>query len=201
MSTPAWPEIRECADQAPYPVEVLPVDAQRAQQCLSAFGMTERSWLGAVMLHTGAILIDHGWLRVLGSGYEGRRGPLPDVVSAAAPSTGSVTVAHDVLGGHFVWRQSAPESPPTVHYYAPDTLAWEDLELGYGRWLAAMLTGWLSDFYASLRWSGWADEVAGTRLDQGIHTWPPPWTAEGKDLGTVSRRAISMTELISFHQS
>jgi hypothetical protein len=37
-------------------------------------------------------------------------------------------------------------------------------------------------------------------LDQDIHTWPSPWTAEGKDLATVSRKAIPMTELIAFHQ-
>ncbi len=64
-----------------------------------------------------------------------------------------------------------------------------------------MLTGSLTGFYEQLRWPGWVDEVAATRLDQGIHAWPPPWTAEGKDLSTVSRQAISMAELVSFHQS
>jgi hypothetical protein len=46
---------------------------------------------------------------------------------------------------------------------------------------------------------GWAAEVAAVPCDRGIHTWPPPWTTEGKDLASVSRKAIPISELIGFH--
>jgi hypothetical protein len=46
----------------------------------------------------------------------------------------------------------------------------------------------------------WEQEVAAVPLDRGIHTWPPPWSEEGTDLATVSRRAISFAELVSFHE-
>ena len=78
----SWAEIEGYARSAPYPVEVLPADPERARECLHAVQVTTRSWLGAVILHTGGILIDHGWLRIFGSGHA-ERVPLADIVTAS----------------------------------------------------------------------------------------------------------------------
>lgn len=180
---------------APYPVEILTPDADRAGDCLARLGITTRSWLGAVVAHTGGICIDHRWLRVLGGG--GHR--LPDVVAEADPVTRSLVVAYDVLGGQFAWFPAEPEATPTIHYFGPDDLDWFDLGQGYADWLYAVLAGSLTQFYDTLRWNGWETEVAATDLDQGIHTFPPPWSKEGKDLSKVSRKATPMKELVSFH--
>lgn len=191
MDESVWVEISQSVAAAPYPVEVLPADSERSAACLAALGVTTRSWLGAVVANSGGLVVDHGWLRVLGGGHDG----LPEVELGA----GGVTVAYDVLGGRFDWMPSGPGSAPTVHYFGPEDLAWEDLEFGYGDWLHAMLSGAVSQFYEPLRWPGWADEVAGVRLDQGISTMPPLWTAEGKDLSTVSRKPIRLGELVAVH--
>ena len=95
---------------APYPVEVLPADLGAGERCPSALGVTTRSWLGAVVAHSGGLLVDHGWLRVLGSGS----GRLSDIVAEADPDTGMLIVAHDVLGGQFAWRRPGPQAAPTV---------------------------------------------------------------------------------------
>ncbi|GHJ48801.1 hypothetical protein Cs7R123_61430 [Catellatospora sp. TT07R-123] len=196
MQQSAWPEVLEAVAGAPYPVEVLPADPERARRCLDGLEITERSWLGAVTLHSGGLLIDHGWLRVLGGGTD----TLPDVLAEADPSRGGLVIAYDVLGGIFIWAPAGPGAAPTVHYFAPDSLRWEDLDLGYGQWLGAMLSGALTGFAEGLRWPGWAEEVAQARPDQGINTFPPLWTKEGKDLSAVSRKAIPLTELVSYHQ-
>lgn len=81
----------------------------------------------------------------------------------------------------------------------PDDLGWLDLEQGYADWLYAVLAGSLTQFYDTLRWPGWKTEVEALRLDEGIHAWPPPSTEEGKDLSEVSRKAVPMAELVSFH--
>ncbi|GAA3945510.1 hypothetical protein Aau02nite_77890 [Amorphoplanes auranticolor] len=60
-----------------------------------------------------------------------------------------------------------------------------------------MLGGALPEFYAELRWRGWAEEVAACRLDQAIELFPPPWSREGKDLNAVSRRPVPMSEAMS----
>ncbi|MEU8283758.1 DUF2625 family protein [Micromonospora sp. NPDC048905] len=195
MSESAWPEVVAAVAVAPYPVEVLPTNPGKAELCLTALGMSARSWLGAVTEHSGGLLVDHGWLRVLGSGS----GRLPDIVAEADPAAGVLVVGYDVLGGQFAWFQSQPGEPPTVHYFGPDDLGWQDLEQGYADWLHAVLSGSLTRFYETLRWPGWEGEVSGVALDEGIHTWPPPWAVEGKDLSVVSRKAIPIAELVSFH--
>lgn len=195
MEQSAWSEISALMTAAPYPVAVLPADPQRASACLAALEITTRSWLGAVVANSGGLLIDHGWLRVLGGGHDG----IPDVAAATDPRAGRLVVAFDVLGGQFAWSRAEPEVSPTVHYFGPEDLAWQDLELGYGDWLEAMLAGAMTEFYAALRWPGWETEVANVALDQGISAWPPPWTREGKDLAAVSRKPIRLAELVSVH--
>lgn len=181
---------------APYPVEVLPAEPSRASACLAALEITTRSWLGAVVANAGGLLVDHGWLRVLGSGHEG----LPDVPTESDPQTGLVTVGYDVMGGQFAWLQTEPGAKPTVHYFGPDDLEWLDLEQGYGEWLYAVLAGSLTRFYETLRWPGWEAEVAALALDQAISAWPPPFTKEGKGLATVSRKAVPLAQAVSFYQ-
>jgi hypothetical protein len=191
----AWDEVLAVAQAAPYPVETLAPDAERADSCLAKLGITTRSWLGAVVAHTGGIRVDHGWLRVLGSGGGG----LPDVAAEADPASRWLVVGYDVLGGQFAWTPAEPGAPPRIHYFGPDDLGWLDLGQGYTDWLYAVLAGSLTQFYDTLRWPDWETEVAALGLDQGIHAWPPPSTVEGKDLSKVSRKAVSMAELVSFH--
>jgi hypothetical protein len=197
-SDDTWPRILELVAEAPYPVEVLPVAEERAASCLAQLEVSTASWLGAVTYHSGGLLIDHGWLRVFGSGHAGRG--LMDVCAATEGYGNAVMVAQDVLGGRFAWVQPTPRDQPTVHYYGPDELSWQDLGSGYGDWLHWMLTGATERFYQDLRWPGWAAEVAACPVDHGIHTWPPPWSAEGKDVGAASRQAVPMAQLIGFHE-
>jgi hypothetical protein len=195
VTTSAWSEIEAAVSVSPYPVTILPPNPDRAQQCLATLGVTTRSWLGAVIAHSGGLLVDHGWLRVLGSGGA----ELVDVLWEADPAAGGLVIAVDVLGGQFAWVPAEPGRPPTVHYFAPDDLGWLDLEQGYADWLHAVLVGSLTRFYDNLRWPGWEAEIAELSLTQGIHTWPPPSTIEGRNLATVSRKAVPMSEVVAFH--
>ncbi|GAB1644109.1 DUF2625 family protein [Krasilnikovia sp. MM14-A1259] len=191
---PAWPEIEVAIVVAPYPVVVLDADPQRADQELLRAQVTTRSWLGSVIHHSGGLVLDHGWLRVLGSGSE--QHGLASLGEINERIAGGLIVAQDVLGGQFAWT-SGTSGKPTIRYLAPDTLRWEDTECGYGDWLGAMIGGAMAGFYEELRWPGWADEVAACRLDQAINVWPPLWTREGKDQDSVSRRFIPMSEAMS----
>ncbi|GAA2464924.1 hypothetical protein Ahu01nite_007580 [Winogradskya humida] len=191
----SWPEIVRAISAAPYPATALPVDPARSAACLKALGVTTKSWLGAVVANSGGILVDHGWIRVLGSGD----GVLPDVISQTDSQTGALIAAYDILGGQFAWLPPEQGARPSMHYFAPDTLEWENLKQGYGEWLSAVIAGGMTGFYETLRWPGWQQEVATLSLDQGLSTWPPPFTTEGKDLATVTRKAVPMTELLSFY--
>ncbi|WP_432979218.1 DUF2625 family protein [Dactylosporangium sp. CA-233914] len=191
----AWAEIEAAATGSPYAVELLPTDPDRAAECLQRLQVTTTSWLGALVYGSGGMIVDGGWLRVFAAGHPRRR--LPDIheVNAAFEPAGLV-VAEDVMGGEFVWRQGESQGKPTIHYFAPDTLRWEDLTLGYTDWLYAMLGGAIDRFYTSWRWPGWRDEVAACPLDAGLSVMPPLFTKEGRDISTADRRPISMRQLV-----
>src|SRR5262245_21224808 len=105
VDDPAWPWIEGWVGEATNSVEVLP-PAQTAGESLVSVQVTTHSSLGAVIFHTGGLLIDHGWLRVLGSGHPRLPRSLPQwnvdcgMNESAAPPP-SVLVADHVLGGFF----------------------------------------------------------------------------------------------------
>lgn len=55
-------------------------------------------------------------------------------------------VAYDVFGGLFA-------SEKTIHYFAPDTLQWEDLEINYEEFLNWITEDDITDFYEPFLWS------------------------------------------------
>src|SRR3954447_10348684 len=103
VDEPAWPIVQQWIAEAKNPVEVLPA-GDKAGEELESLQLTARSPMGAIVYHTGGLLVDHGWLRVLGSGHprlpratgQWNRGRAFD---ANGQSRGFLLVADDVLGG------------------------------------------------------------------------------------------------------
>lgn len=146
--------------------------------------------------HTGGITGDHGWLRLLGGGGA----QLPALVEVNAASSGLCVVGFDVLGGVFALDGGAfGPGDGRVHYFAPDSLDWEDLEITYSHFVTQMLSGSVDAFYEPFRWDGWRDEVGPLALDRGISLHPPLFTLEGKDPSSSSRRDVRMVELAGDH--
>lgn len=80
---PAWPLIQEWLAEAANPVEILPRDPAAAEAELVKTQVSTRSVMGAVVYETGGILIDQGWLRILGSGSPACRAASAAGISAA----------------------------------------------------------------------------------------------------------------------
>lgn len=198
--SPAWPEVQGWIADSPRTVEVLPRDPARAERTLLALDVSTRFTLGALAWETGGLLVDEGWLRILGSGSERMPGSLltwnglggePKV----AATGGSLIVAHDAVGGVFALDGGGlGTGDGGAFYFAPDSLEWEELGQGYTQLLHFFFTGDLGGFYESLRWRGWQKDMAALQPDQAFSLQPPPWTAEGKDVGKVSRRAVPAVE-------
>ncbi|MFC5185040.1 DUF2625 domain-containing protein [Actinomadura harenae] len=212
VDDPAWPELQELVAAGAVPVKVLPVDRGESRRCLVQMQVTARSVLGAVVLNSGGLVLDDGWLRVFGGGSGEGGGSLPslgqvnefpaDFDPAWHPARGLV-VGHDVLGGVFVLNGHDPEAagrpgaPGQMTYFAPDTLGWEALEVGHSAWISWMLSGGLEKFYEGLRWPGWREEAASLSFSQGISVIPFLWSQEARtDLAATSRRAVPMREVL-----
>lgn len=202
VDDPAWPTLSRMLTRPG--TRVLPAPAW-APDVLHRLQVTARSTLGALALHTGGVLVDDGWLRLLGGGYHG----LPDVATANgmgepaedSHAPGVLVVAYDVLGGTFAVDGGGLGGPVGhVHYFAPDTLGWLDLGLGQGAFTEWAVSGGTSSFYAALRWPGWQDEVALVLPDEGLSLYPPLWSAEGHDVAASSRSVVPFGELLAWQQ-
>lgn len=198
---PAWPQIRALAESAKARVTLLPREAEAAHACLERLQVTTRSALGALAHETGGLLLDHGWLRMLGSGHPSLSRSLGRWnEELGIPLAQFVIVADDVVGGVFAINGGVlGPARGNVHYFAPDTLRWEDTGNGHGSWVQWALTGDLAKFYENVRWPGWEAEVEQVGGDRALSLYPPPWTVEGKDVSRVSRRAVPAAELWRFH--
>ncbi|MET9227714.1 DUF2625 family protein [Lentzea sp. NPDC003310] len=211
VDDPAWPVVLEAVENGPTECVVLPAEPGACQAALLQLQVTARSLLGAVVLNSGGMLLHHGWLRVYGGSGDAQAG-MPEVNGfpaeadpAWAPAAGLV-VAHDVLGGEFALngadpaRFGRPGEPGQIVYFAPDTLEWETFDGGYSHWLLWMLGGGLEEYYSTVFWPGWQEEVAALGPREGIVMYPPLWSAEGSgDIAGTSRKAVPMPELVAFH--
>lgn len=202
---PMWPLIQRWLANARHPVEVLPVQRSEAEKALFTLQVTTRSPLGALAWETGGILVDHGWLRLLGSGCSRLRDSLLSwnglgESAITPPLAQAFLVGHDLLGGFFAINGGAfGDQELSVFYFAPDTLQWEDLGLAYSEFLQWAITGDVTEFYAGQRWAGWQQEIAGMDGDHGFSFMPMLW-AKGPALGERARRIVPQRELWRLHQ-
>src|SRR5688572_3475954 len=128
LEEPAWPMVQEWIAQATNAVEVLPASDPGRGEALVALQVTTRSPMGAIVYETGGLLVDHGWVRILGSGHARLPRSLPGwnlgrTMDGSGRSPPFLLVADDAVGGFFAIDGGAfGGKPGAVSYYAPDAL-------------------------------------------------------------------------------
>jgi hypothetical protein len=183
--------LQDMISRSKNPVEMLPVTSQEASSTLHNLQISTKSMLGVVVYHTGGILVDNGWLRVIGSGSD----KLPRDLVRWNSSNEVMLVADDVVGGFFAINGgSLGENVGDIYYLAPDTLAWESLEMGYTDFINWILLGDLNQFYETFRWVGWEKDLKVLDGDKGILIYPYLWSS-GVELSKRSRSIVPIEEL------
>lgn len=197
---PGWPLIEAEIREAKNEVEVLPADTERARKALHAVQVTTRSYMGAIVYATGGILVDHGWLRILGSGSERMGRSLADWnlgkgMSEFGKPSPFLVIADDAVGGFFLLNGGGlGPDPGMVYYLAPDTLEFESMKLKYSKFIHFCFHQDLDAFYGPLRFDGWQEEVAKLQPDQCLNFYPYLWSQEGADPNQCSRKAVPIEE-------
>ncbi|MFT3705543.1 MAG: DUF2625 family protein [Agriterribacter sp.] len=169
---PGWKLVKEWIGAAKNKVEILPVDTLKAKDALFKIQVTTRSPMGAVFYMTGGLLIDNGWIRILGSGSAKLTRTLPDWNNAktlidSAETSGFLLIADDAIGGFFIlnggfWGKDIGK----VYYFSPDNLEFEPLDLTYTDFLLFCFNNNLDEFYKGYRWTNWKEEVSKLSGDQ-----------------------------------
>jgi hypothetical protein len=199
--TSGWDAFKESTKIARNKFEVLPVDRAKAKQAIYQTQITTHSLMGAIIYFTGGILIDDGWIRILGSGSDKLNRSLPQwnkgkTFEQLGDKPGFLLVADDVIGGFFAINGGAlgPEMGK-VYYLAPDDLKWESLHIGYSEFIDFCLDGDMNQFYDALRWTGWKNDLTQVSGDSAFFIYPFLWTKEGKDINKDVRKIVPVEEL------
>jgi hypothetical protein len=197
---PGWILVKQWIDSAKNKVEILPVDTIKAKDALYKSQVTSRSPMGAIVYMTGGLLVDNGWIRVLGSGSARLGRTLPEWNKGKAfkdfgePPT-YLLIADDVMGGYFILNGGGfGNDLGKVYYFSPDNLEYEPLDLTYTEFLNFCFNSNLDEFYKGYRWKNWKDEVAKLSGDMVFNFFPYLWSKEGKDINKISRKAIPVDE-------
>ena len=200
LNEPGWDLVSEWLKDAKNKYEILPKDDVNAERELLNVQVTTRSPMGAVIFETGGILIDHGWLRILGSGSEKlNRGLYSWNKGKTFENDGDFPthflIADDVIGGYFALNAGGVgEDMGKVYYLAPDTLAWENLDIGYSEFLRWTLTGDIKKFYELFRWNSWEADTREVHGNQVYNFTPNLWTKEGKNIEATDRKLVPIAE-------
>lgn len=200
---PGWELVTAWIDSATNTVTVLPVTENKARETLYETQVTTRSPMGAIVFSSGGILVDHGWIRILGSGHPAFNRTLHtwnvDKTMFKEGNAGFILVADDAAGGFFAINGGGlGQDMGKVYYFDPRALAWEPLDITYSEFLVFCFEGDLADFYQDLRWKDWQQDVSTLDGNEVFSFYPMLWTQEGKDINTVHRSKVPVEEHYSF---
>ena len=203
-SDPGWPLVKQWIDSAKNKVEILLCDTAKAKEALYRTQVTTRSPMGAIIYATGGLLIDDGWIRIIGSGNKKLNRTVPDWNKGKSfkeygEQPKFLLIADDAIGGYFAINGGEFGSDMgKIYYLSPDNLEWESLDLTYSDFLDFCFNGNLDDFYSKLRWTNWRDEVSKLDGNKAYNFFPPLWSKEGKDVNKSSRKPIPVDEQYQF---
>lgn len=201
---PAWIDVQKWIDSAKNKVEILACDTAKAKDALYKTQVTTRSPMGAIIYSTGGLLVDNGWIRILGSGNTKLNRSLPDWNKGKSfkefgDKPSFYLVADDAAGGFFAINGGGlGKDLGKVFYLSPDDLSWENLEMTYTQFLLFCFNSNLNKFYESLRWKEWKDEVSKLDGNSVYNFFPFLWTKEGQDINKVSRKIVPIEEQYNF---
>jgi len=196
---PGWDLVKEWLIDAKNHYEILPKEISRAEAEFVNAQVTTRSPMGAVIYETGGILVDHGWIRILGSGsprldrglMEWNKGK---TFENHGDAPGFLLVADDVIGGYFAINGGAFGSQPgNIYYLAPDTLEWENLNFGYSGFLNWLFHGNIRQFYEPFKWQSWQEDTRKINGNQVFQFYPFLWT-KYDCIEDLDRKAVSAEE-------
>lgn len=202
---PAWPLVHRWIDSAKNKVEVLEFDSAAAKNALFNTQVSTYSTLGAVIYNSGGIMVDNGWLRILGAGSARLNRSVSEwnkgkTIQEYGDKPAYLLVADDAVGGFFAINYGAfGQDLKNVYYLAPNSLNWEPLGLGYTEFIRFCFDSDLSKFYKGLRWSTWDQFIANLDGSKSYSFRPYLWSEEGADIDKCTRKLVPTEELYKFN--
>lgn len=201
-----WKYVQQMIKTAKNKAEILPCDTAKAKSALYNTQVTTRSPMGAIVYHTGGLLVAKGWIRILGSGSSKLNRSLPAWNTGKSMHKPSeipsfLLVADDVVGGFFAINGGAlGQDTGKVYYMSPSSLEWEELADSYTDFLSFCFNDNLAAFYENLGWETLQQEAMKLSGDKVFNFVPPLWSKQGKYIGKNQRMAVPVEEQYQYNQ-
>ena len=182
-------------------VQILERDSLKSKEALFNIQISTRSPMGAIVFHTGGILINDGWIRIYGSGNNKLDRNLPDwnkgkTFENFGEKPGHLIIADDAIGGFFLLNGgNLGNDLGKVYYFAPDSLETEPLDLTYSDFINFCFNGNIDGFYKDLRWKNWEKDFKDLSTNEAFIFYPYLWTKEGRDIDSVQKSKVSIEEV------
>ncbi len=205
VDTSGFALVKEWAKNSKNKAEFLAADKVKARETLYNLQVTTRSPMGAITFFNGGILIDNGWIRILGSGNDKLNRSIASwnkgkTISKFGEQPKYLLVADDVVGGMYAINAGGLGTDMgKMYYFAPESLAWEALDLTYSDFLNFCFNGDVKGFYKDFHWEGWEKDIIKVIGDQAFSFMPFLWTKEGTDLNKVSKKPVPIEEVYSLN--
>lgn len=198
-----WEELKKMFSDSNKNIKLIISKTNDGQNTLDILKITSKSALGSILFNTGGITVDN-WIRVLGSENQENRGLLSynkiNENGVANAIDKMLIVADDVVGGIFALNAGKfSDGIGDVWYFAPDTLQWESLEMKYSEFISWIVMGNINEFYSSLRWNRWKDDVSNLTFDEAILVYPFLWSNEVQ-IEKADKKIVPVEELLNINQ-
>ncbi len=201
-SNKLWLEIKEMFKTSKINITILDDTKSENTKICKLLKISSASALGAIILNTSGIIFDD-WIRLYGNDTYDRKGiakinllsekGIPEKIKRM------LIVASDIVGGVFAINSGKfNEGMGHVWYFAPDTLDWEDLGLGYSEFVAWLAKGNIDEFYHSMRWNNWREYSKNIEFDKGVLLYPFLWSKE-MDIESASKSIVPFEELFGIN--
>lgn len=188
-------------------VQILENDSLKSKEALLNIQISTRSPMGAIVFHTGGILINDGWIRIYGSGNNKLNRNLPNwnkgkTFKNFGEKPGHLIIADDAIGGFFLLNGGDLGSDlGKVYYFAPDSLETEPLDFTYSDFINFCFNGDIDGFYKDLRWKNWEKDFKDLSTNEAFIIYPYLWTKEGRDIDSVQKSKVSIEEVYKLRVS
>lgn len=197
-----WNEVLEMFNDSNKQIYVYKGTETVGKVEIDNMGIDINSVLGAIVLYTAGICIDN-WIRVVGQKCNEHNGiseyNSEQMNEDCTTIKGMLIVAQDIVGGIFAINISKfSESKKKVWYFAPDTIAWECLDMNYAEFIAWVAKGNTDEFYNSMKWKNWEEDCKNISFDKAYLIYPFLWSAEC-DLNTAAKSVVPFMELMGIN--
>ena len=187
----AWPVIDTLSMHATNNVLILSPNISLVNKELLDLQKPTSTPIGAVVYHTGGIIVDNGWIRIFGSGSDKFKRTLQTWNANKNKGKAFKLIADDAIGGHFALNYGEFGSDTgSVYYFSPKTLKNKSLNMDYGQFLKFCFQGNLDKFYTGMRWKTWRADVANLNTDSSFLFLPFLWNGNARNLDASVRKII-----------